>query len=150
VRLPVAIADAGRAPAVEKPDDSTGAEPQCRVLVVDDLHDSADSLAMVLRSAGQEVTVAYGGAEAVELAEKHHPQVVFIDLGMPGVDGFEVCRRIRATSWGSRAILIAQTGWGQAFDRRRTHAVGFDQHMVKPLEWEQVSEVLHRVAREQK
>jgi PAS domain S-box-containing protein len=150
VRLPVAIADAGRAPAVEKPDDSTGAEPQCRVLVVDDLHDSADSLAMVLRSAGHEVTVAYGGVEAVELAEKHHPQVIFIDLGMPGVDGFEVCRRIRATSWGSRAILIAQTGWGQAFDRRRTQAVGFDQHMVKPLEWEQVSEVLHRVAREQK
>jgi CheY-like chemotaxis protein len=65
---------------------------------------------------------------------------------MPDVDGFEVCRRIRAASWGNDVILVAQTGWGQAFDRRRTQAAGFHQHMVKPMEWDQINSVLQRAA----
>jgi PAS domain S-box-containing protein len=117
---------------------------RCRVLVVDDLRDSADSLGGVLEAMGHEVRVIYEGEQAVRVAEQFRPHVAFIDLGMPGVDGFEVCRRIRAQ--GLNMLLVAQTGWGQEFDRRRTQAAGFNQHMVKPLELSVVEAVLRRVA----
>ena len=119
---------------------------RCRILVVDDLRDSADSLGRVLEAMGHEVRVIYEGEQAVRAAEEFQPHVAFIDLGMPGVDGFEVCRRIRAQPWGLTMLLIAQTGWGQQFDRRRTRAAGFDQHMVKPVEWSVVDAVLRRAA----
>jgi CheY-like chemotaxis protein len=118
----------------------------CRVLVVDDLRDSADSLAKVLEAMGHQVRVAYDGRQAVMVAEQFRPDVALIDLGMPDVDGYEVCRRIRAQAWGAKILLIAQTGWGQEFDRRRTQAAGFDQHLVKPLSWDAMDEILHRAA----
>jgi CheY-like chemotaxis protein len=118
----------------------------CRILVVDDLRDSADSLGGVLQSMGHEVRVTYDGEQAVRAAEQFRPHVAFIDLGMPDVDGYEVCRRIRTQSWGMTMLLIAQTGWGQEFDRRRTQAAGFNQHMVKPLEWNVIEALLRRVA----
>ncbi len=119
---------------------------QCRVLVVDDLRDSADSLAMVVEALGHQVRVAYDGNHAVVIAEQFRPHVALIDLGMPNVDGYEVCRRIRAQTWGSEMLLIAQTGWGQEFDRRRTQSAGFDQHLVKPLQWDIMETILHQAA----
>jgi CheY-like chemotaxis protein len=105
-----------------------------RVLVVDDHRDSADSLAMMLGNSGHQVRVAYDGEEAVATAEAWLPEVVLLDLGMPKLDGHDVCRFIRAQSWGRRMRIIAMTGWGQREDRRRTEAAGFEHHLVKPVE----------------
>ncbi len=80
-----------------------------------------------------EVRTAYGGEEALALAELFRPEVVFLDIGMPGVTGYGVATRIRATPWGRRVTLVALTGWGQADDRRRTLEAGFDIHLVKPI-----------------
>ena len=105
-----------------------------RVLVVDDLHDSADSLALLLRATGHTVNVAYGGVAALRIAETFLPQVVLLDLGMPELNGYDVCRHIRARPWGKTMTVIAQTGWGQEEDRRRTRDAGFDHHIVKPID----------------
>ncbi len=105
-----------------------------RVLIADDLRDSADSLAMLLESMGHEVHVAYDGAEALQAIETLRPEVALLDLGMPKMSGYDVCRRIRAMPWGREPTLIAQSGWGQDEDRRRTHDAGFDHHLVKPID----------------
>lgn len=115
------------------------------VLVVDDLRDSADTLGMLLQSMGHDVRVAYDGAEALRMAEAFRPEAVFVDLGMPTMDGYEVCRRIRASTWGSKILVSAQTGWGQQIDRRRTEAAGFDDHMVKPLDPDHIDRFLRRL-----
>jgi PAS domain S-box-containing protein len=119
---------------------------KCRILVVDDSRDSADTLTMVLQSSGHEVYTAYEGEQAILMAQKFRPGVALLDLGMPGVDGYEVCRRIRAQPWGVGMLLIAQTGWGQEFDRRRTQAAGFDHHLVKPLDLDVLDGQLRRAA----
>jgi DNA-binding response OmpR family regulator len=119
---------------------------RCRILVVDDMHDSADSLALLLQAQGHDVHVAYEGEQAILMAQQFRPDVALVDLGMPKVDGYEVCRRIRAHEWGARMFLIAQTGWGQEVDRRRTQAAGFDQHMVKPLDMDVLDAHLRRIA----
>jgi signal transduction histidine kinase len=118
-----------------------------RILVVDDSPDSADSLTLMLRSSGHEVYTAYDGEEALLMARQFHPDVALIDLGLPGVDGLEVCRRIRAQAWGAGMLLIAQTGWGQEYDRRRTQAAGFDHHLVKPLDFQLLDAQLRRAGR---
>ena len=105
-----------------------------RVLIADDLRDSADSLAMLLESMGHEVHVAYDGAEALQAIETLRPEVALLDLGMPKMSGYDVCRRIRAMPWGRELTLIAQSGWGQDEDRRRTRDAGFDHHLVKPID----------------
>jgi PAS domain S-box-containing protein len=146
VRLPTRGSHApDHVPGQSVHDDSI-AGARCRVLVVDDLRDNADSLAMLLRSMGHEVQVSYDGERAINAAEEFRPEIAFIDLGMPKVDGYEVCRRIRAQAWGTKIYLVAQTGWGQEFDRRRTQAAGFDQHMVKPLELDVLEPLLRRIA----
>ena len=110
-----------------------GAAP-CRVLVADDLRDAAESLAQLLQALGHEVHLAFDGAQALALAERHRPDVALLDLGMPVQDGLETCRRIRAQPWGRTMLLIAQTGWGQPQDRQRTREAGFDHHLVKPVD----------------
>ena len=105
-----------------------------RILVVDDNRDSADSLAILLRLAGNEVHAAYDGVEGVEAAERFRPDVILLDIGMPRLNGYDACRRIRKESWGRDMIVIALTGWGQDEDRRRTLESGFDAHMVKPID----------------
>ncbi|HKW83254.1 MAG TPA: PAS domain-containing protein [Burkholderiaceae bacterium] len=105
-----------------------------RVLVADDLRDSADSLASLLRRFGHTVEVAYDGEQALQLADSFRPDIAILDLGMPGIDGYEACRRIRTRPWGAPVTLIAQTGWGQTHDLRRTREAGFDHHAVKPIE----------------
>lgn len=113
-----------------------------RILVVDDNCDSADSLTLLLRFAGNEVDTAYDGMEAVEFAERFKPDVVLLDIGMPRLNGYDACRRIRSESWGKDMMLIALTGWGQEDDRRRTVEAGFDAHLVKPVDIGRLMDVL--------
>jgi PAS domain S-box-containing protein len=104
-----------------------------RVLVVDDNRDSADSLARILALAGHSVHTAYNGEQALQVATEMRPDVVLLDLGMPRVDGYEACRRIRGEPWGREVFIIAVTGWGQEADRHRSAEAGFDVHLVKPV-----------------
>jgi PAS domain S-box-containing protein len=133
VRLPRLMQLA--APGVDSNADPPATMARRRVLVVDDMKDSADSLGMLLRKIGHEVHVDYAGTDALETAARVQPEVIFLDLGMPAPDGFEVCRRIRGMgSWGRTVFIAALTGWGQAADRRRTEEAGFDRHLIKPID----------------
>ncbi len=112
----------------------TGRAAPRRVLVVDDNAPAAETLALVLRLEGHEVTTAHDGASALELAVADPPEVALVDLGMPKMDGCELARRFRASPALKDVVLIALTGWGQEEDRRRTREAGFDLHLVKPVE----------------
>jgi CheY-like chemotaxis protein/two-component sensor histidine kinase len=101
-----------------------------RLMVVDDNQDAANSLAMLLKLQGHEVRVAYSGVAAMEITKAYTPDVVFLDIGMPGMDGYEVARRIREQPGLGKVVLAALTGWGQQDDRRRTAEVGFNHHLV--------------------
>jgi DNA-binding response OmpR family regulator len=105
-----------------------------KVLVVDDNCDAASTLSMLLEMVGHEVRIAFDGIEALAVAARFFPNVVLLDLGMPGMDGLETCRRLREQSWGEKMAVIAVTGWGTDSDRGRTKEAGFDQHLVKPVE----------------
>ncbi|MES2524983.1 MAG: ATP-binding protein [Gemmatimonadota bacterium] len=105
-----------------------------RVMVVDDNEDSAITLGLLLERYGCVTRVLHDGLTAIREGSTFLPDVILLDLGMPEVDGFETCRRLREESWGARATVVALTGWGQAEDRRRTKAGGFDHHMVKPVQ----------------
>jgi two-component system CheB/CheR fusion protein len=107
------------------------------VLVVDDNRDLAESLAMILRLWGHDVSVAYDGTQALELARSHLPDVVFLDIGLPRLDGFEVARQMRADPDLCRALIVAITGYGREEDRQRSREVGIDLHLTKPVDpWE--------------
>jgi PAS domain S-box-containing protein len=121
---------------------STGPNPSLRILVVDDNRDAADSLGMLLAVSGHETRIAYDGASALALAEDYRPEIVLLDLGMPGMDGYEVARRLRARPWGHELLLVALTGWGQEDDRRRTRQAGFDHHFTKPVDPDELDRVL--------
>jgi len=112
---------------------ATGASRSLRVLVVDDNHDAADSLALLLRLSAGEVRVAHSGQEALELLGGYRPDVALLDIGMPGMSGYELAARIRRRPELQPIVLIALTGWGQDDDRRRSHEAGFDHHLVKPV-----------------
>lgn len=105
-----------------------------RILIVDDNRDGADTLQMMLRLMGNEVCTAYDGLEGIKVAEECRPDVILLDIGLPSVDGYEVCRCIREQPWGKKTVLIAATGWGLEDDRRRSHEAGFDHHLVKPVD----------------
>jgi CheY-like chemotaxis protein len=105
-----------------------------RVLVVDDNRDAADSLGILLRFSGVEVHVAHDGSAALEAMRAFSPEIVILDLGMPGMDGYDVARRIRQQLKYKDVVLIALTGWGQPEDRKRSNEAGFDHHLVKPVE----------------
>lgn len=108
--------------------------PRRRVLIVDDNVDVADTTALFLGHVGCDVRAVYGGEEAVREAERFRPEIVLMDIGMPGVDGYEACRRIRGAPWGAGMLLVAASGWGQSEDRRRSARAGFDVHLVKPVD----------------
>jgi len=133
VRLPVLIempnASADR-PKVELSQTSAR-----RILIVDDNIDAADSLAMLLQMEGIETETARDGLEAISAAEAFHPDVILLDIGLPKLNGYEVCRRIRAQPWSQKMLLIALTGWGQDDDRSRSREAGFDAHMIKPIDY---------------
>lgn len=113
-----------------------------RILVTDDNRDAANSLALLLKISGHTVETAYDGAEAIQKAEADRPDVILLDLGMPGMNGYDVCRAIRQTEWGKNIRIIALTGWGQEQDRRNTREAGFDHHLVKPVTPNALSEAL--------
>jgi signal transduction histidine kinase/ActR/RegA family two-component response regulator len=104
-----------------------------RILIVDDNRDAADSMALLVETAGHSARTAYDGHQALDLASAFVPDVLLLDLGVPGLNGFEIARRIRRQPWGKTVALIAVTGWGQEQDRRRTAEAGFDAHLIKPV-----------------
>ena len=141
VRLPLLPAQARHA---EGADQEAGTRPPLRVLVVDDIADAADVLAMVVEVDGHDAQVARSGPAAVELAAAYRPDVVLLDLGMPGMDGYEVARRLRRQQGGERMTIIAVTGYGQDEDRERTRAAGFDHHLVKPVDMDALRRLLQQ------
>jgi CheY-like chemotaxis protein len=116
--------------------------PACRILVVDDNVDAAESLALLLSLEGREVRVAYDGPAALSAASDFRPEMVFLDLGMPGMDGYEVARRLREQPELRGAVLVALTGWGEAEDRERSQQAGFDHHLVKPAQLAKLQHLL--------
>ena len=113
-----------------------------RVLIADDNVDAAESLQLWLEMSGHEVHTALSGPAALEVAETVKPQVALLDVGMPGMSGLEVARRIREAPWGREMVLIALTGWGQDEDRRRTKEAGFDHHLTKPVAPDTIEELI--------
>jgi PAS domain S-box-containing protein len=133
VRLPTIDAPAQVAQPTAAPTEEPTEVLAQRVLVVDDNADSAESLAMLLQMWGHEVFTAHDGEAAIHAADAHRPEVVLLDIGLPKINGHDVCRHIRAQPWGRDIMLVALTGWGQDNDRRRSHEAGFDGHLVKPV-----------------
>jgi CheY-like chemotaxis protein len=113
-----------------------------RILVVDDNRDSAESLATLLRLLGNEVRTAHDGRQGLEAAAAYHPDLVLLDIGLPGLNGYEVARRLRTEPNPHRAVLVALTGYGGEEDRRRSLAAGFDHHMVKPIDFDALRALL--------
>ncbi len=139
VRLPLSSARAAEHPdAIEE----AGRVSPRRVLVVDDNHDAAESMGILLKLLGADVQVAYGGSDALEVIGAYQPAVVLLDIGMPGMDGHEVARRIRQQPQFRDVMLIALTGWGQEEDRRRSQTAGFDYHLTKPADVEALQKLL--------
>jgi PAS domain S-box-containing protein len=144
VRLPLAPAGAGLAPLPDAP--VATAPLGRRVVIADDNRDGADSLTMVVRAFGCEVRTAYDGTGAVHHVDAFRPHIVFLDLGMPGMDGLEAARRIRALPHGDALFLVALTGWGQERDRQLTSEAGFDAHVVKPADPDALRTLIARAA----
>jgi CheY-like chemotaxis protein/two-component sensor histidine kinase len=138
VRLPLLPAEADQ-PAAARRDDARGSAG-VRVLIADDNADTAEMMAVMLGFKGHDVRVARDGIEAVDTAKTFGPQIAFLDIGMPRMDGYEAARRIRALP-GRHIVLVALTGWGQDDDKRRSRDAGFDHHLTKPPE----PEVLDRL-----
>jgi PAS domain S-box-containing protein len=113
-----------------------------RILVVDDNRDSAESIATLLQLSGHQTFLAHEGLAAVEAAERLRPDVVLLDLGLPKISGIDACRRIRSHAWGKGLIIVALTGWGQEHDRRNTREAGFDAHLVKPVDYGDLLQLL--------
>jgi CheY-like chemotaxis protein len=140
VRLPlaegiVAAAEAGPPPP-------TARIRGQRVLIVDDNTDAAASLALLLRIEDYEVRTAVDGEEAIEQVQRFEPQIIFMDLAMPRLDGMEAARRIRTLPQGERVRIVALTGWVQEADRQRTRDAGMDHHLIKPVSFDVLRDVL--------
>jgi signal transduction histidine kinase len=131
IELPAPPAPIARAPAIKR-----------RVLIADDNRDAAESLAMLLEMDGHTVTVMHDGIQALAEIESSRPDVALLDIGMPEIDGYEVARRVRGDTRYQRMLLIAVTGWGQETDKARAMAAGFDLHFTKPVEPQQLIELL--------
>ena len=135
VTLPGGNAGAGTdAQVAGAPSSDAAKAARRRVLIADDNRDGAEIMAMLLDQFGYDVQLAFTGPDAVAAAEKYHPHVAILDIGMPGMNGYEVAQRIRAAPWGESIMLIAVTGWGQDEDKRKAHDAGFNQHLIKPVD----------------
>lgn len=132
VKLPILAESTPASPPIDS--DEPAGSASLRILVVDDNRDSADCLAMLLDALGHETRTAYEGEEALAASDAFSPDVVLLDIGMPGMSGYEICRRLREKPGGRELVIFAQTGWGQDEDRRRTQKAGFDHHLVKPVD----------------
>ncbi|MGH9897155.1 MAG: hybrid sensor histidine kinase/response regulator, partial [bacterium] len=132
VRLPILV-ETPKPPSRPTVSEPTAAMGR-RILIVDDNQDGAESLAMLLQLGGHETHMAHDGLEAVEAAERFRPDAMLLDIGLPKLNGYEVCRRIRAQPWGKNMVLVAVTGWGQEEDRHKSREAGFNIHIVKPVD----------------
>lgn len=128
-----------------KPDTEPAELKNCRVLVVDDNVDAAKSLRILLKLQGAQSEMVHNGPDALEAVERMQPNVVLLDIGMPGMDGYEVARRIRSSGGYDELKLIALTGWGQEEDRQKTREAGFDHHLVKPADIAKLRELLAQI-----
>ena len=141
VRLPELISQGERLP----PDVAVDGFPHVtgrRILVVDDNHDSADSLCLLLQLTGNQTHAAFDGVEAVAAAARFKPDVIVMDIGLPNLNGYEAARQIREQPWGKTLFLVALTGWGLDEDRKKTADAGFDAHLVKPVDYAVLEELL--------
>jgi two-component system CheB/CheR fusion protein len=143
VRLPVSSPKPCDTPEVDR--ESAAGRRRLRVVVVDDNRDSADTIAMLLTGSGRDVRVEYTGPAGLETVRSFRPDAVLLDIGLPGLDGYEVARAIRRDPELSGVQLIAVSGYGQESDRRRSKDAGFDVHMVKPVEPQTIEDVLNAV-----
>jgi CheY-like chemotaxis protein/two-component sensor histidine kinase len=123
---------------------TTPSIPKLRIVIADDNRDGAESLALLLSLRGHEVVTAKDGLEAVEQVQRWRPDVIILDLGMPGLDGIEAAKRIRMLPGQERVLIAVVTGWGNERARDETRAAGIDVHLVKPVTMDAVDEVLHR------
>ena len=134
VRLPVA-SESSIDPSTSSPTSETiPRSPSRRILIVDDNRDGAASLGVMLSLLGHDSRTAHDGLDAIKLAESFRPDLMLLDIGLPKVSGYDVCRRIRQQPWGKAVFMVAVTGWGQENDRRRSEEAGFDRHIIKPLD----------------
>jgi two-component system, chemotaxis family, CheB/CheR fusion protein len=130
--------------------DSQPLEPQQkrrRLMVIDDNKDAAESMSMLFELWGHDVICAYDGRAALETAAKYRPDAVFLDIGLPGMDGYEIAERLRELPESAHTVLVAITGYGQDEDRRRSREAGIDHHLVKPVSPETLHELLDSLAR---
>jgi len=139
--LPLATVAIAAAPSRETP----AAAPACRVLVVDDNQDAAESLQMLLERDGHDVRIAFDGPAALAMGAEFQPEVAFVDIGMPGMSGYELAASVRKQPWGAGIRMVALTGWGQDSDRLNAKEAGFDDHLVKPAAPETLRRMLARV-----
>ena len=145
VRLP--LADGAQDTLVQAaPQSVEGAAGGARILVVDDNVDAAMTLSMILEACGYTTQVAHGGIEALAAAQAFRPQVAFLDIGMPGMDGYETARAMRRLEGLADVMLVALTGWGAESDRRKSNEAGFDQHLTKPVQLDVVQDLLAKLA----
>ena len=146
-----------RLPAIQKPrhqpvngrpgDRAEGPHRPVRVLVVDDNVDLANGLSRVIRQQGHVVSSTHDGPAAIELAHAFHPEAVLLDIGLPGMDGFEVVSQLRTQLHSGPLIVVAISGYGQDEDRRRSHEAGFDYHLVKPIDLDALRQIINRISR---
>jgi PAS domain S-box-containing protein len=139
VRLPVTER---KPPASSSQAEDMQPVPRGRILIVDDNRDAAASLAMLLTVMGNDTRTAQDGMEGIEQAEAFRPDLIVLDIGLPKLNGYDACRRIREQPWAKDTLIIAATGWGQAEDRRRSKEAGFDSHLVKPVDAAELNRLL--------
>jgi PAS domain S-box-containing protein len=145
VRLPAHVEAAPAAPRDDAGGARANAGPRHRILVADDNPDSAATLCIMLEVLGNEVRIARDGVEAVEMAEQFRPDAILLDIGMPRLNGYDACERIRRQPWAAAAFIVALTGWGQDEDKSRSRAAGFDRHLVKPVEPATIAKLLQAI-----
>lgn len=116
--------------------------PSRRVLVVDDNRESVETLSMLLQLKGHDARIAEDGDEAIAIADSYLPHVVVLDLSLPGRDGYEIARELRARPYGTGLVLVALTGWSGNDVREKAAAAGFDFHLLKPVDWPNLEQVL--------
>ncbi|MCW5849695.1 MAG: response regulator [Anaerolineae bacterium] len=140
VRLPILSQAVSIEPAAPPAEPGNG-PPHRRILIVDDHRDIAMSLAELLAMDGHATKLAHNGLDALEMAAQWRPDIVLLDIGLPKLNGYDVCRRIRKEPWGQAMVVVALTGWGQAEDRRQSQAAGFDHHLVKPVDYRDIQKL---------
>lgn len=144
VRLPLEDAAPANSPSNHEPPVTTTPKAQRKVLIVDDNHDAARLLSLIVKMLGNEIRLAGNGEEAIQVAAEFNPEVILMDIGMPRMNGYEAARRIRQEPWGQSMMLVALTGWGQDEDKQRTREAGFDFHLVKPAEPAELQRLLEK------